>query len=273
MPKDFALIAQMSDLHVTAPDRLVARRVDTEPFVRRAVRHVNSLDPRPDVVLVTGDLVDRGAPVEYDRLAGLLGELEMRYVLLPGNHDDREALRAAFPELPREGRLVHDETIGGLRVLCLDDWVPGSPSGTLGADQLAWLDERLAQAPATPTLVALHHPPFASGLVHMDEMGLTDREDLAQLVRRHGQVRCVVAGHLHRPIWTLWQGAVAMTSPSVAHQVVLDLTDEAPALFNFEPPAVLLHRFDAIGGLVSHVSYVGDFEGPYRFDGGDVSAL
>jgi len=106
-----------------------------------------------------------------------------------------------------------------------------------------------------------------SELTHMDSMGLEDGAALGDVIERHSHVACVIAGHLHRPIATRWHGTIAMTAPSVAHQVMLDLRPDRLARFVFEPPAILLHRWSAAGGMVSHVSYVGDYEGPYWFDG------
>ena len=59
------LIAQLSDMHVKPPGQLLYDRIDTAGFLERAVAHVMALDPRPDVVLATGDLVDGGKPEEY----------------------------------------------------------------------------------------------------------------------------------------------------------------------------------------------------------------
>src|SRR5262249_22703251 len=92
------LIAQSSDLHIMPEGRLMSGRVDTTPFLERAVAHILSLDPRPDLVLVTGDLVDAGRPDEYARLRSILKPLPIPLYVVPGNHDAREALRAAFPE-------------------------------------------------------------------------------------------------------------------------------------------------------------------------------
>jgi 3',5'-cyclic AMP phosphodiesterase CpdA len=90
------LICQISDLHVRAPGELAYRQVDTAGFVRGCVSHVFAQRPLPDVVVVTGHLVDRGRPVEYQHLDALLAPLSMPVYLIPGNHDDRSSLRARF---------------------------------------------------------------------------------------------------------------------------------------------------------------------------------
>ena len=54
------LLAQISDLHVVAKGRKLFDRIDTPAFLARAVAHLNTLEPRPDFVWITGDLVDPG---------------------------------------------------------------------------------------------------------------------------------------------------------------------------------------------------------------------
>ena len=56
-----------------------------------------------------------------------------------------------------------------------------------------------------------------------------------------------------------------MTSPSTAHQVVLDLREDVPGTFAMEPPAFLLHVWRPGTGLITHTSYVGEYPGPYPF--------
>jgi 3',5'-cyclic AMP phosphodiesterase CpdA len=94
------LIAQISDTHIKPEGSLAYGRVDTSAFLARAVDHILHLDPRPDMVLGTGDLVDGGLLVEYAHLRHLLSPLPMPVYLIPGNHDDREALREVFADSP-----------------------------------------------------------------------------------------------------------------------------------------------------------------------------
>lgn len=259
------LLAQISDMHVCAPGRLLGRAIDTAGFLARAVAHLNALDPRPDLVLATGDLVDEGQAEQYAHLRSLLAPLAMPVYLVPGNHDDREALVAAFPDhayLPRQGFLQYAVEGLPVRLLVLDTLIPGEPGGRICDERRAWLAARLAEAPDRPTALVMHHPPFATGLAYMDEMGLDGADALAEVVRRHPQVERVLCGHLHRPIQTRWAGTVASTAPSTAHQVTLDLREDGPLAFSMEPPACQLHLWRAGAGLVSHLSYIGAYDGP-----------
>ena len=103
------IIGQITDFHVTTPDHPVDRRYRTAWHLQRAVAHIAGLAQIPDVVLATGDLVETGSPAEYARLRELLSPLGVPGYVIPGNHDDRPALRAAFADhtyLPREGTRI-----------------------------------------------------------------------------------------------------------------------------------------------------------------------
>jgi 3',5'-cyclic AMP phosphodiesterase CpdA len=263
------LIAQLSDTHIREPGTLAYRRVDTAPYLARAVAHVMQLDPRPDIAIVTGDLVDMGSAAEYRHLRELLAPLTMPVHVIPGNHDDRETLAAAFSDhayLPRTGGFLHyvvnDHDV---RLVAVDTIVPGAHHGLMCEHRLAWLDDRLAEQPDRPTVIVMHHPPFLTGIDYMDRYKLENAAAMRAVVARHGNVEAVLAGHLHRPISMRWAGTVAVTSPSPAHQVALDLRPSGPSGFTLEPPACLLHLWKPGQGLVTHTSYIGDYEGPYPF--------
>ncbi|HYB41536.1 MAG TPA: phosphodiesterase [Candidatus Methylomirabilis sp.] len=263
------IIAQISDLHICPPGVLAYRRVDTAALLSRCVEQIGRMTPRPDLVLATGDLVDRGRPDEYRHLRELLAPLSVPVYLIPGNHDERGALAREFSEhtyLPREGKFLHYVLEQyPVRLICLDTLIPGEGGGEMCEERLAWLGARLAEAPARPTVIAMHHAPFLTGIAHMDRVGLDNGEPLGRLVERHPQVERVLCGHLHRPIQLRWHGTVVMTAPSTAHQVVLDLREDSPAEFIMEPPAFMVHVWREGTGLLSHTSYVGDFAGPFAF--------
>ena len=265
------LLAQISDLHIKRPGALAYRRVDTAAYLERCVARLVALEPKPEAVVVTGDLVDLGTLAEYEALKTLLAPLTMPVYLLVGNHDERGALREVFPDhayLRAGGEFVqYAVDVGPLRLVALDSQMPQQSSGHLCAARLAWLDTQLAQAQGKPVVLALHHPPFVSGIGHMDRQRLdpASSERLAAIVSRYPNVERVICGHVHRPIFTRFAGTIASAVPAPAHQVALDLRENAPSAFRLEPPAFALHRYAPETGVVTHHAYVDEGEGPFPF--------
>jgi 3',5'-cyclic AMP phosphodiesterase CpdA len=273
------LVAQISDTHILASGKLFRARIatpapgadsiyaeiDTGDCLARAVAAINELVTLPDVTIVTGDLVDHGEAAEYDHFRHLLAPLRMPVFVIAGNHDSRAPLRAAFGTdgyLPPDGFLHYTVEDYPLRLVALDTSIPGENGGTLCEERLGWLDRTLAAAPDRPTLVLMHHPPFATGITFMDGYGLANIPALAEIVARHSQIERIACGHLHRAIERRFAGTVAGTAPSAAHQLHLDLRPGARLHFRFEPPGYQLHLWEAGSGLVTHTAVFGDWGDP-----------
>jgi 3',5'-cyclic AMP phosphodiesterase CpdA len=251
--------------------------VDTSGMLARCVDHILALKQRPDIVVATGDLTDFGRPDEYAHLRELLAPLPMPVYLIPGNHDHRKNMIAAFPDhryLTQFAPFIqYAIEEWPLRILALDTLIPEASGGMLCGARLDWLSQKLAESPERPTVILMHHPPFKTFIGHMDNIGLANAnaDALKIIVKRHPQIERILCGHLHRPIQTRWAGTLASTSPSPAHQVALDLSVGAPSHFVMEPPAYQLHLWDAMAGLISHTAFIGKFAGPYPFhDGGGI---
>jgi 3',5'-cyclic AMP phosphodiesterase CpdA len=152
------------------------------------VEHLNRLDPRPDVVLITGDLVDTGKLEEYVLFRRLIASFAMPVYVIPGNHDEREAMRQALSDhyyLPKSGEFLHyviDDY--AIRLIGLDTTMPDQPRGELCVRRLTWLDERLSEASERPTVLFMHHPPFLTGIRHMDRQNCRNGDALGAIIHK-----------------------------------------------------------------------------------------
>ena len=120
-------IVQLSDPHVS----FGPRDCGAAEALERVVEIVLELEPAPDAILLTGDLTQDGREAEYARVRELVGAVGVPVHPIPGNHDDREALRSAFADHPQlsqaDGRINYQATAGELRLLMLDSLISGTP--------------------------------------------------------------------------------------------------------------------------------------------------
>jgi 3',5'-cyclic AMP phosphodiesterase CpdA len=209
--------------------------------------HLLAMDPRPDVLVVSGDIADHGLAPEYAEARAWLDRWPGTVATCPGNHD----VRTAFVEgLGVEGLGVETRTVvehDGFRFVMLDslvDAVAGErvDEGRLGADQLAWLDRQLG-ASDDPAFVCLHHPPTTIGLELMDPIRLLDADDLAAVIDHHPHVVAVLVGHAHSMSATTFAGRPLLIGGGVVSTVTAD-AEPVDTLWYGGPPSFALHLVD-----------------------------
>jgi Icc protein len=262
------LIAQLSDVHVRPRGQLYKGVADSNRMLGEAIAHLHGLDRRPDLVVLTGDLVEKGRPDEYSAALEILGELTIPYLVIPGNHDHRENFRAAFAGhayLPRQGPLHYCIDDHPVRIVALDSCPPGRHHGHIESAGLSWLRSTLEADSRKPTVVIMHHPPFVSGISYLDEYRYIEAAQLEAVLRSFSNIEAVLCGHVHRPMARRWAGTVVLACPSTTTEIALQLSPGAEPQSYLGPPACMLHLWSPAHGLVSHTSYVGRYPGPYPF--------
>lgn len=242
-------IVQLSDLHLR--DRVLDSGIDPWQAWAQALARAASVRPRPDLLLLTGDLTDDGAPATYRRLAATLAASGLPFAVLPGNHDERGALRVAFPDQAWSHPVLACQRIdvGAGSLLLLDTVVPGEEGGLLSEAQFAWMT---AHCPSDrPVVLALHHPPFAVGIAGMDRIACRGGDALAAWLDERPQVEALCCGHVHRHVTGLFAGRLAQTAPATVHQIALQ---EGPLAWTGEPAGMLVH--DWLPGRVFRSHYL-----------------
>jgi 3',5'-cyclic-AMP phosphodiesterase len=238
------VVAHVSDSHFGNEVR--------DPSDRSAVvmDHLLALDPRPDVLVLSGDVADHGLAEEYAAARAWLDGWPGPLAVCPGNHDVREAFVEGLGVQPRS--VVE---VAGHRLVLLDslvDAVDGRrvDEGRLGEEQLDWLDARLAES-AAPAIVVLHHPPLTIGVSLMDPIRLADGADLEPVIRRHPHVMAVLVGHAHTMAATSYAGRPLLIGGGVVSTVPLD-AEPFPVVWYDAPPSLALHLVDDAGRVTTH---------------------
>lgn len=243
------VIAQISDTHVRTDD-------DGVSVGRLRSALAGAREYKADVILLTGDLVNDERADEYAQFADAIVDPPAPLYVLPGNHDDRDGIRNALPRhayLAASGHLSFALDDYPVRIVALDQICPGETHGELTTELAHWLDATLATAPAKPTMVALHHPPFLSHDMLFDRIGLRGAEAFAAIIRAHPQVVRIICGHHHRVAMGQVAHVPAIVAPSTSWAYGLAAHPDQPiAPRTAEQPGWMLHIWRRDSGFASH---------------------
>jgi 3',5'-cyclic-AMP phosphodiesterase len=244
------LLVQISDTHLTTAGTMGpgARPRDN---LLRALDTVEAARLRPDVLLLTGDLTDKGEGASYDDLAAIMkqaaGTADLVY--LPGNHDDRAAFRRHLLGGTGDGPVNQVHWRDGLRIVALDSLVPGDDGGELGEEALGFLRAELATPAPDGTIVALHHPPVPSPVQPMAAIALRNPGPLREAIAGT-DVRLVVAGHFHHEAHGTLGTVPVWVGPATAYR--LD-TSSTRAFHSVAGTAVSRIELSSDGVLISTI--------------------
>ncbi|WP_072314831.1 phosphodiesterase [Agrococcus sp. Marseille-P2731] len=200
-PRPDHFLLHISDTHLLAGGGSLYDRVPSEAHLRRLFTEFEASGARPDAIVFTGDLADRGEPDAYRRLREIVdpvaAELGSRVIWVMGNHDERRAFRAHLLDEPASDEPIDAVTeLDGLRIITLDSTVPGRHHGHVSVEQRDWLLAVLATPAPHGTILAMHHPPVPSVLDLAVSVELREQAPLAEVLAGT-DVRSILAGHLH----------------------------------------------------------------------------
>jgi 3',5'-cyclic AMP phosphodiesterase CpdA len=244
------ILAQISDTHVRADDGGAAANQ-----LKRALAQAQEYGAQ--AILLTGDLVNDEKPEEYAVLAEAIDQPPAPLFLMPGNHDDRGHLRAAFGAshkyLPSKGALSFAVEDFPVRIVAVDPTVPGETHADFTKDQARWLHNTLAKRRKQPTIVSLHHPPFLTHDRLFDHIGLRNADLFARVISGHKQVSRIICGHHHRVAVGQVAHATTVVAPSTSWVYGLAVRDGQPiAPRTAERPGWMLHAWTPRDGFASH---------------------
>lgn len=209
-PRPHHFILHMSDTHLMGGPELLYGAVDSEARLRQVFAELEASGSRPQAIVFTGDLADRGEPEAYTKLRAIVEpaarNLGAQVIWAMGNHDDRAAFRSELLREPAAATPVdRSYDVEGLRIITLDSTVPGHHYGEISHEQLVWLANELLTPAPYGTILALHHPPVPCVQDLAVLVELRDQNRLADVLRGT-DVRAILAGHLHYSTSALFAG-------------------------------------------------------------------
>lgn len=247
------LLVQITDTHILPRGELLYGEVDTAEHLRASVAEINAMEPQPDLVMITGDLVEKPSDSTYSHFDELIAPLKAPVYLIPGNHDDPLVMEQhfggsySFPGVHPCFQYAIDDF--EFRILALNSHLDDSELPDYGERRLEWLEQELGKSDK-PTLIAIHHPPMKTGIYFIDMVGEEWYQGLSELISRHPQIKLIICGHGHIDLVGMLGHVPVYMVGSTAHQLIAGrVVDRAPASDTSRVPPMLHQWLD--GGFVS----------------------
>ena len=210
------VIAQITDSHIVPKGQCWQHpNTSVDERLKEVCKQLN--EKKPDIVIVSGDLVD--VKEGYTYFKEITSNLTMPIFVIPGNHDDREELRTAFADkkyMPENGFIQYTIDDYPIRLIGLDTLVPGAPRGELDKERLDWLNTTLVSDKEKPTMIFMHHFPFTLGHKIFDKIICFAEDRLEKIIQEAPNVMAMVAGHYHHQASSVFGGKTFFIAPSVA---------------------------------------------------------
>lgn len=247
------LLIQITDTHILPPGEILYDEVDTTLHLAETVQQINRMRPLPDVVMITGDLVEHGDKAGYKHFLELIEPLKMPTYVVPGNHDNPQVMTEVFAGTSyfptSDSTFQYAVEDMPFRILALNSRSDGTELPEFDEHRLSWLKRELDQSDK-PTLIALHHPPMITGIELIDMGGSEWFQGIKSAVAEANHVKLVICGHCHTDMCGRMGPVPVYMAPATAHQLVATrgLTI-APAAINVAGTPVLHHFID--GDFVS----------------------
>ena len=245
-PIEMTLLIQITDTHILPPGEVLYGSIDSARHLAETIREINRMQPLPDAVMFTGDLVDRGDIPGYRHFIDLVEPLKMPAWVIPGNHDDPAIMQqefagtSCFPASDATFQYAIEDL--PFRILALNSRAEGTELPEFNTSKLAWLETELARS-NKPVLLAIHHPPMTTGIELIDMGGAEWYQGMKAVLARHPQVKLVICGHCHTDLSGRIGQVQVYMAPANSHQLIATRAfNVAPSTLN-RPAAPTLHHF------------------------------
>ena len=233
-PDEQVNVLQVTDLHLLTPSDFITNNdnFDNDEAAiyqhsfEKVLQQALNEDIRCDLILVTGDLVNKVIPTIYDHIFKVLEATKIPFACIAGNHDVTDEVGCHLPFLqrtlvaqPADTRLLSQHVIetDHWQLLLLDSSVSGKVAGEITSADIDWLCKRLEYCDK-PTLIALHHHVIPVDSTWIDTHMVENSEDFWQHMIAFEHLKVIISGHIHQDQVRYRQGVSVYTTPSTCYQ-------------------------------------------------------
>ena len=268
--KSFFIIAHWSDIHLNSKNSFYSNTINVEKKLREAVNHLNKTTPLPNVLIITGDLVDYPTLDEYKLFRLIMDDLVIPYYVIPGNHDNRGMIYDIFQDLgyfDNENTCINyaidDFPVKLIGFDTVSDSVETDRHGGYEAEvsdfKISWLKSELNKNKTKPTIVFMHHQPKFTRIGSLKNEVFLGVNKLERVIQDNKQIEAILCGHLHRHIQFQW-GATVQVAPSLSVGRTLTLDNNMKKEYISEPTGSLIYLYSSELGLICHTDFFGKYE-------------
>lgn len=223
-------ILQITDMHLSTygdntTDNFTSECICQHSF--KAIIKQALTENRPcDLIIVTGDLVNKVKPAIYDYIFEVLQATQIPFVCIAGNHDVTDEIYSELPFFQRQciaksadSRLLSQHRIATdfWQILLLDSSISGKVAGEITTDDLAWLSHQLSHC-KKPAVLALHHHLLPMESIWIDDHIAENADKFWHCVQPFKHLRAVISGHTHQERTRHHNGVTVYNTPSTCYQ-------------------------------------------------------
>ncbi len=256
-------VLQLTDPHLGARANEALLGMNTEESLKDVLAEVRATGVNYDLIIATGDISNDGTIASYHRFIARVQDYLPGVPLawLAGNHDNPKNMI----NLPGEKPMMGNFCLGAWHFILLNSRIPFEEGGELSMQELARLEQLLAQKPTEPTLVLMHHQPIPIGSLWIDSYTVKNADQFFAILDKYPNVKAVCWGHVHQAFQRKRGDLHLYATPSTCIQFTPDSQD-----FSVDDQMPGYRHFELLpdGQLLSHVgrakerSYVIDYASP-----------
>ena len=212
-------LVQVTDTHLFAKTSSTLNKVNTLDTLNKVFDCIQCNENRVDCLIATGDIAQDASSKAYEHFMLSVEKFAVPFRWIPGNHDD-----VGLMQMISRGTNYCEKTlrIGTWLIMLLDTSVKHEVSGLLSETELEFLEKTLdffkQDVKIRNVLICLHHNPIKMKDSWYEDIGLQNRLDFFDAIKKFSKVRCLVFGHLHQELDLEYKGIRLLCTPSTCTQ-------------------------------------------------------